>query len=85
MRKIEVDIMNNWGEDLIWRNYLGLHHAFYNSESITDSKGRWRGTRRRKWEEGRGERKKMEEKRKSLQELRPSFHSATSPIRTALG
>lgn len=43
MRIIEVDIMNNWGEDLIWRNYLGLPHAFNNSESIKDSKGKREG------------------------------------------
>ena len=43
MRNIAVDIMNNWAEDLIWRNYLGLHHAFNNSESIIDSKGKREG------------------------------------------
>lgn len=55
MRIIEVDIMNNWGEDLIWRNYLGLPHAFNNSESKIQ-KERGRGTRRRsgRKEQGRG-------------------------------
>ena len=60
-----------------------MHFTTQNQSQIQQE--RWRGTRRRKWEEGRGERKKMEEKRKSLQELRPSFHSATLLIRTALG
>lgn len=56
MRIIEVDIMNNWGEDLKPEELPGVASCINNSESIKDSKGKRRGTRRRsgRKEQGRG-------------------------------